>query len=807
MTQTYVFGGQPAQPSSVSYSALPLTANTQLAWPWVDQDTTNAAPLYLYVTPTGAFSILMPDATGAANGQAIIVFNVGPSTITMLDSTGMSIVTIAAGIAKYIILRDNSTAAGTWQSLTFGAGTNAADAGALAGLGLSALSGAMLNSNQTVSAVTSNITADANYRAQLFEVTAATGAGTLSFASVGTLGNGWWMGFSNLGTGAWTLDPNGSETIDGNSTIILNPTETCLIFSSGSALFTVGRGRSVDFIYTALNKNVAGSADVTLSSTEASNLLIKFFGTLTGNINVIVPSVVNEYMIRNATSGAFTLTVKTASGAGIVATQGEQAFIKCDGTDCFNVVTNIPVAGVYQMPDGSVSLPGLPFASEPSTGLYRPSSGIMGIAILGAQVFGFAAAANTSYVNLIVQSADAGAAVGPLLTLYRNSISPVASDIIGGANFDGRNSTPAQVTYASIQSTILDPTGASEDATLDFLTIVAGTLAKRGGWGQGFTVGAASDNGAGTITTTGAIASAAGLSGTTGTFTDVVGITKAGIGLVVTSSSAGAVGQLVSTDAGSGAGPSIDLYRNSVSPAASDFIGAISATGQNSTPAKVTYGSIVGEILDPTASSEDFAWLLNGKVAGADTALATLGPGLQLGAPTGGDKGVGTLNATGVYVNGAALSLSGATIQTVPQVSTTYQTCSTPIPDDDTPPLATEGDLVLSVSFTPKLSTSTIVISVVVPAFNSTTVNACVSLCSSANSGNAVAAVQFGSNTATFPKTVSLLHTEAASSTAARTYSIRCGPASGSVYINGNASTRKLGGVEGAIMIIQEIAP
>ena len=64
-TQTYVFGGQPAQPSMVSYSALTLTADTSLQWPWIDQNAATVAPLWLDVTPSGAVSLFMPGATGA----------------------------------------------------------------------------------------------------------------------------------------------------------------------------------------------------------------------------------------------------------------------------------------------------------------------------------------------------------------------------------------------------------------------------------------------------------------------------------------------------------------------------------------------------------------------------------------------------------------------------------------------------------------------------------------------------------------------------------------------------------------------
>lgn len=480
--------------------------------------------------------------------------------------------------------------------------------------------------------------------------------------------------------------------------------------------------------------SVAGSSNVTLNSTQASNLIQSLTGLLTGNISVLVPQTGSFYIVVNGSTGAFTITVKTTAGGstGVIVPQGSTWLLYSNGT-------NVTAANWND---------GTQFYGQ-DTGTASALTATLNIAV-AAYFNGFTCTVRVANVN----SANA--------TLNVNSIGALPIYVASGG------------TMVAI--------GAGVFAVGQDVSFIFDQALNSGGGGWQAQTQVALSNVA---------------------FTNVANTFTAAQTIEVSTATPIL---LQEDDSGATAGPLLEAYRNSTSAAPADFIGGFKATGQNSTPTKVTYGSIVGEILDPTASSEDFAWLLNGKVAGADTALATLGPGLQLGAPTGGDKGVGTLNATGVYVNGAALSLSGATIQTVPQVSTTYQTCSTPIPDDDTPPLAAEGDLVLSVSFTPKLSTSTIVISVVVPVFNSTTVNACVSLCSSANSGNAVAAVQFGSNTATFPKTVSLLHTEAASSTAARTYSIRCGPASGSVYINGNASTRKLGGVEGAIMIIQEIS-
>lgn len=82
----------------------------------------------------------------------------------------------------------------------------------------------------------------------------------------------------------------------------------------------------------ALAKSIT-SADVTLTADEARNAIISLSGTLTGNRNLIVPATSKIYVIRNGTSGSYTVTVKTASGTGIVVTQGKQAILYCDGTN------------------------------------------------------------------------------------------------------------------------------------------------------------------------------------------------------------------------------------------------------------------------------------------------------------------------------------------------------------------------------------------------------------------------------------------------------------------------------------------
>lgn len=82
-----------------------------------------------------------------------------------------------------------------------------------------------------------------------------------------------------------------------------------------------------------LSKSVAGSSDVTLTATEARNAILELTGAITANINLIVPAKNKLFAVYNATTGAFTVTVKTPSGTGVVVPQGQRLWVYCDSTN------------------------------------------------------------------------------------------------------------------------------------------------------------------------------------------------------------------------------------------------------------------------------------------------------------------------------------------------------------------------------------------------------------------------------------------------------------------------------------------
>lgn len=112
-----------------------------------------------------------------------------------------------------------------------------------------------------------------------------------------------------------------------------NPNAWGTVLNSG--VFTV-----VDqALGTKLSLSVAGSADVTLTTSQSQNLYFNFTGVLTGNINVIYPASAGRLIIvNNATTGSFTLTVKPSGGTGLLIPQGAKELVQIDGTS--NIALN-----------------------------------------------------------------------------------------------------------------------------------------------------------------------------------------------------------------------------------------------------------------------------------------------------------------------------------------------------------------------------------------------------------------------------------------------------------------------------------
>ena len=87
-----------------------------------------------------------------------------------------------------------------------------------------------------------------------------------------------------------------------------------------------------------VSKNVTGlTTTQTLSESDYQNLSIRFTGTISANLIYQVPSGVGgQWMLTNGTTGAFTLTFRTAAaGTSVVVPSGYNVTAYSDGTNVF----------------------------------------------------------------------------------------------------------------------------------------------------------------------------------------------------------------------------------------------------------------------------------------------------------------------------------------------------------------------------------------------------------------------------------------------------------------------------------------
>jgi hypothetical protein len=402
------FGGGVVDPAENSWRALALTmAETLLAWPGYEAVgfESSAAKMDITSSIPGA-QLRLPDARAASVGIGILFRNLSANAVTLEDSTGSTVAVLTTGAARLVYLIDNATAAGSWASIVYGVGTGTLDVGAAAGYGLQA-TGAQLEADWPASEVVVNFAVNAALRASMMIWIG--GAGTATFGLASSLGSGYIVGFRNAGTGILTIATTGGDTIDGASSIALQPQESCLVFTTGAAKFySIGRGRNQQFNFTLLIKDISASGTITLTPTEASNVVQRYTGALVSNTEIVLPSVVQVYYVSNQTSGAFTVTLKTSGvGSTVSVPSGQNAVVFCDGLNVINNSTTVSGLSSVILNVGSITAPSLSFSGDTSTGLYRPVAGSVGVVGIGTEVLRLTGVA--SGVNYLqVSSAAAG---------------------------------------------------------------------------------------------------------------------------------------------------------------------------------------------------------------------------------------------------------------------------------------------------------------------------------------------------------------------------------------------------------------
>jgi hypothetical protein len=112
-------------------------------------------------------------------------------------------------------------------------------------------------------------------------------------------------------------------------------------------------GQKANVVFVLLEEALAGMETVAVTggtdvltdsqgvSNQARNAILKITGVLTSNETITIPSRSKTYVVWNATSGSYTLQIGASGGTLVTIPQGSRAMIFCDGTDSYEVFSEI----------------------------------------------------------------------------------------------------------------------------------------------------------------------------------------------------------------------------------------------------------------------------------------------------------------------------------------------------------------------------------------------------------------------------------------------------------------------------------
>lgn len=444
---TSVFGAAPVYPANPSYLSLTLNSNVVLAWPTeINPGNGNILADIIDVDAAQAnLSVQLSDATQVSEGYSALFVNVGSFTFTVKDNSGNTLASIASGQAWQIYLRNNGSAAGIWGIFQYGAGASSANAGALAGAGLLAIT-TTLNEQMVIQAKSANYTIQNSDRATVVEWTS--GAGTFTLPAPGSLQAGWFVAIKNAGSGTLTITPT-SGNIDGLSTLSFSPLGSAWIVFDGTNFWSLGiggGGGGSSFGFTTINLGGL-SGTYTISGSQLNQIGYRFIGALAGNIAVVVPATVQEYWVDNETSGAYTLSVGVSgqsSPSPPQVLQGTRAILYCDGANVYNAVSGTLTLPITPVQGGtgltSIAAGSLLYASASNT-----ISQLAGI--INTSTLGWSIPAPSSGVTLSLLAASSGA--GTSITVSPGSVGSPALAIAGSLNTGTYSPAANQIGWAT----------------------------------------------------------------------------------------------------------------------------------------------------------------------------------------------------------------------------------------------------------------------------------------------------------------------------------------------------------------------
>ncbi len=324
MSYIDTFSGGTVQSSDTSYTSYNLTfGNLVLFWPSAFQDTLNVVYDFMNITSGGVIgrTITLPDARLASVGVSFKFINFGAQSINILNAAGGAIVTVVSGQTWELYLTDNTTLAGVWGFIAYGAGVS----GVVSFTSVQPAAGFTVNQNATTGAIVQTFALSDDLLA--LENLAGTGYATRTAA------NTWAQRSFVQGANITIANPAG---IAGNTTVAVNAALTNLtaitvgtINLSGNTIATTQANQNL-----IISPNGTGELQSTNSINIQSANQLKFYnagntfytgifgGNAAANTSYTMPvayPVSNNQVLGSTTAGVMSwLNAVTSPGATTV---------------------------------------------------------------------------------------------------------------------------------------------------------------------------------------------------------------------------------------------------------------------------------------------------------------------------------------------------------------------------------------------------------------------------------------------------------------------------------------------------------
>ena len=247
----------------------------------------------------------------------------------------------------------------------------------------------------------------------------------------------------------------------------------------------------------------------------------------------------------------------------------------------------------------------------------------------------------TKSTTVRIESTDTDAAVGPVVDIRRNPSDDTATDgdNLGVIQFTGIDDGGGDETYCRIRATAADTHSTLAEGAMEFLNIYNGSENNM------MRIGAVSDGGSATnavlVNPNGNgnidfIVNSDEISGGFANFYSDASQNNIGMGtdspdsgverLHIKGTGTGTMVRMESNDSDADSAPVLELYRNSTTPASSDFVGAISFTAETLTSSiKVSAGSIKMQLQDISGDNINSDFIFNGRSSNASKQFLKLG--------------------------------------------------------------------------------------------------------------------------------------------------------------------------------------